>query len=586
MLKLLLGLVAVLMFTFNYNPPVSNAAGEFINGSYGGKTYKLYIPDNYNSSSHYPLYVMLHGCTQDAAQFATGTQLNKLAEEKGFLVLYPEQTTSANSNKCWNWFEPSHQSRGNGEPAVIAEMVNSIKGDYSIKQDQIYVAGLSAGAAMSVIMGATYPNIFSGVGVGAGLEYKAADNTIDAFTAMSNGGPNPVQQGRLAYQAMEEVAKKLPVIAIHGTSDYTVNSVNAEQVITQWSVTNYLAANGTEDGWIDDTPEHTESLQVPSGRSYTMSNYQGRDGQVWMKKVLVQGMGHAWSGGSAQGSYTDPQGPDASRLMVEFFNSFTKPEDPDASAPVTTASVKGGTYQSPVTVELQTNEPATTYYTLDGSKPTIQSKEYIKPLEISQNTTLKFFSQDPEGNNEIVKQEVYIINDEGGENSITILSSATEDGYVGKYAADGKSTQDIKVGDKGMYNTDTYRGILSFDTDRLVEKSIQSAKIRLYTKGSKGAIESIQVDIKSGVLGRSAGIEQSDYNAMPSKGNTIAFSPQTGNFVEFQIATEDLDLINKNGKTQLRLRAITKSGFAPNWIEFYGGEQTNISPQLIVVTGN
>ena len=347
---------------------------------------------------------MLHGCTQDATQFSTGTKMNALSEEKGFLVLYPEQNSSANSNKCWNWFETGHQSRGSGEPSVIAGMVQSIKTNYSIQNDQVYVAGLSAGAAMSVIMGATYPDVFSGIGVGAGLEYKAATSMIEAFTAMSSGGPNPIQKGRDAFKAMGSRAKPLKVIVFHGTSDYTVNKINGDQVISQWAVTNSLAATGTE-GWLDDQADNTQNLQVPSGKSYTVYDYKAQDEKVWMKKVNVLNMGHAWSGGSSQGSYTDPQGPDASRMMWEFFQSVKPPED----IPVTTATPGGGTYNDSVSVELISNKPGTTYYTTDGSEPTINSTIYSQPLTITENTTLKFFSRDNNDNTESVKTETYVI---------------------------------------------------------------------------------------------------------------------------------------------------------------------------------
>lgn len=307
-------------------PSNTKASGSFIAGSYGGKTYKLYVPSQYDASKSYQLYVMLHGCTQDATQFSTATKMNVLSEEKGFLVLYPEQDASSNSTKCWNWFETSHQSRGSGEPCVIAGMVESIKASYSIQNDQVYVAGFSAGAAMSVIMGATYPDVFSGIVVGSGLEYKAAINMTQAFIAMSSGGPNPIQRGRDAYKAMGNSAKPLKVIVFHGTSDYTVNKVNGDQVISQWLVTNSLAATGTE-GWLDNQADYMHNLQIPSGKSYTVYVYKAQDEKVWMKKVNILNMGHAWSGGSSQGSYTDPQGPDASRMMWEFFQSDLEPPE-------------------------------------------------------------------------------------------------------------------------------------------------------------------------------------------------------------------------------------------------------------------
>ncbi|MDF2068426.1 PHB depolymerase family esterase [Bacillus sp. Cr_A10] len=559
-------------------PSMTKASGGVISGTYGGKTYKLYVPSQYDSSKSYPLYVMLHGCTQDATQFSTGTKMNALSEEKGFLVLYPEQNSSANSNKCWNWFETSHQNRGSGEPSVIAGMVQSIKSNYSIQNDQVFVAGLSAGAAMSVIMGATYPDVFSGIGVGAGLEYKAATSMTEAFTAMSSGGSSPVQRGRDAYNAMGSRAKPLKVIVFHGTSDYTVNKINGDQVISQWAVTNSLAATGAE-GWLDDQADNTQNLQVPSGKSYTVYDYKAQDEKIWMKKVNIQNMGHAWSGGSSQGSYTDPQGPDASRIMWEFFQSDVKPP---VTNPVTTATPPGGKYNNSVSVELISNKPGKTYYTTDGTEPTTNSPIYLQPLTITENTTLKFFSRDNENNSESVKTETYTIetgDDPGNETSVSSIGN--EDGFVGKYTADGKSNATIKVGDKGMYNTDTYRGILSFDTSTLTEP-IESAKIRLYPKSKQGTISLLRLDIKTGVFGSDSTIEQLDYSNSATQSNISSFSPVEGEYFDINIPANSLSLINLNGITQFRLKADTLAGFNSNFIEFYGGETADYAPKLII----
>ncbi|MGD6875071.1 extracellular catalytic domain type 1 short-chain-length polyhydroxyalkanoate depolymerase [Bacillus infantis] len=583
-------IVLIFVCSVTLLPGNSKAAGQFISGSYGGKPYKLYVPDQYNESQSYPLYVMLHGCTQDASQFATGTKMNALADEKGFLVLYPEQTSSANSNKCWNWFESAHQSRGSGEPAVIAGMVNLIKNNYTVQGDQVYAAGLSAGAAMSVIMGAAYPDLFSGIGVGAGLEYKAATSMTGAFTAMSSGGPDPVRQGRAAYQAMGSQADTMPVIVFHGTSDYTVAPVNGNQVITQWAVTNDLAKNAKEDGWIDDQPDQTENLAVPGGKSYTVSHYKAGDGRVWMKKVAVQSMGHAWSGGNVQGSYTDPQGPDASLMMWEFFHSFADNDDGgnDGDAPATSASPKGGTYNQPVYVELQTNKEASTYYTVDGSNPTAQSTLYTGPIYISGNTTLKFFSQDSSGQKESVKEEVYIIEEDAPPpgDSLTFSAISGESGFAGRFTADGKGSGDIKAGDKGMYNTDTFRGILSFDTSTLGQTAIGSAKLRLYTKSSTGAVTEIKIDLKNGTFG-SASIEQSDYSAAATLTNMASFQPAAvSNYIDIDIPASALAQINRSGKTQFRLKAATAASFNQNSVLFYGGGNGDLSPVLIITSAN
>ncbi len=583
-------IVLIFVCSVTLLPGNSKAAGQFISGTYGGKPYKLYVPEQYDESQTYPLYVMLHGCTQDASQFATGTKMNALADEKGFLVLYPEQTSSANSNKCWNWFEAAHQSRGSGEPAAIAGMVNLIKNNYSVQGDEVYAAGLSAGAAMSVIMGAAYPDLFSGIGVGAGLEYKAATSMTGAFTAMSSGGPDPVRQGRAAYQAMGSRADTMPVIVFHGTSDYTVAPVNGNQVITQWAVTNDLAQNGKEDGWIDDQPDQTENLNVPGGKSYTVSHYKAGDSRVWMKKVAVQSMGHAWSGGNVQGSYTDPQGPDASRMMWEFFHSFADNDDSgnDGDAPATSASPKGGTYNQPVYVDLQTNKEASTYYTVDGSNPTAQSILYTGPIYISGNTTLKFFSQDSSGQKESVKEEVYIIEKDAPPpgDSLTFSAISGESGFAGRFTADGKGSGDIKAGDKGMYNTDTFRGILSFDTSTLGQTAIGSAKLRLYTKSITGSVTEVKIDMKNGTFG-SASIEQSDYSAAATLTNMASFQPAAvSNYIDIDIPASALAQINRSGKTQFRLKAATAASFNQNSVLFYGGGNEELSPVLIINSTN
>ncbi|MBP2077983.1 alpha/beta hydrolase family esterase [Oceanobacillus polygoni] len=322
-------LLVILVMSFSmYVPKGAEASGNLISGTYGGKDYKLYVPSNYDGTENYPLMVMLHGCTQDADQFIASTNMNALSEEGGFLVLYPEQNTAANYSRCWNWFEPAHQNRESGELSVLVGMVNMVKTDYMVNDDQVFVTGLSAGGAMSVLLAAAYPDVFSGVAVAAGLEYKAARSTVEAVMAMMNGGPNPVLQGRGAYEAMGAFAKPVPVIVFHGTSDFTVRPVNGDQVTTQWTVTNSLAASGTEDGWMDDIPDSVENDQVPNGKNYTVYDYHNEAGNPWVRKVIVEGMGHAWSGGSTEGTYVDSAGPDATTMIWDFFQSHfdDKPE--------------------------------------------------------------------------------------------------------------------------------------------------------------------------------------------------------------------------------------------------------------------
>lgn len=286
-----------------------------------GKKFKVYLPKSYHILKSYPLMVMLHGCTQNADDFAIGTQMNELADEKEFIVVYPQQSSNSNMNKCWNWFEPLHQIRGFGEPAIIAGIVKKVQNMHFIQKNKVFIAGLSAGGAMSIVMGVTYPELFAGIGVSAGIEYQAALNVFNAYSVMASKGPSPVKQGRIAYQQMGKRAKPLPLIVFHGNADSTVNVANADQVVHQWITTNNLAYNGRIDGWIQDSPVKTREEKILFGRDYTTYRYESSKGELAIDKYIINGMGHAWSGGNSAGSYTDPKGPNASRIMWDFFMS-------------------------------------------------------------------------------------------------------------------------------------------------------------------------------------------------------------------------------------------------------------------------
>ncbi len=563
-----------------YVPDKVEASGELTSGNYGGKNYKLYVPSSYDGTEEIPLMVMLHGCSQDANQFIASTKMNTLSDQEGFLVLYPEQNSAANPSKCWNWFEPAHQKRESGELSVIAGMVQKIKTDYTVKEEQVYVSGFSAGGAMSVLLGATYPDVFAGVAVAAGLEYKAATSMMGGVLAMTNGGPDPVLQGREAQKAFALASheEQLPVIVFHGTSDYTVRPINGEQVTKQWTVTNSLVASGTVDGWMDAQPDWIENLQVPNGKGYTIYDYHNNDGDTWVRKVIVDGMGHAWSGGSVSGTYVDAAGPDATAMIWDFFKLHA------GETPLrTTASPAGGVYYESVSVELTPNKEATTYYTTDGTDPTEDSSVYTEPITIRENTVLKFFSVDTAGVKENVKEEEYTISTEPIKEGLTLSSIGAEDGYVGRYTIDGISNGVIKVGDKGMYNLDTYRGLLSFETSS-IDVPISSATLRLYPKVVQGNISSVQIDMMSGVFGNHAVLEQVDYSYRATESNIAAFPVEDVPYVEVQIPSSMINYLNNAGKTQFRLKGITSAGFTSNYVEFYGGENEEFAPRLILNT--
>src|SRR5215211_5162372 len=254
----------------------------------GSREYFVYTPANYQLGSAVPLLLMLHGCDETPQDFATVTQMNQLADQKQFIVVYPQQTSGDNPLKCWNWFEASNQSRGSGEPAILAGITQTVQQStdrWTIDPRRVYVAGLSAGAAMAVILGATYPDLFAAIGVHSGLEYKAATNQSVALQAMILGGPDPTQQGTLAYHAMGSFARVVPTIVFHGTSDFRVWPVNGDQVIRQWMQTNRLASQGAYTAAFT-KPSSAIPGQVPGGRSYTVYTWNDSSGnavQVYWK---------------------------------------------------------------------------------------------------------------------------------------------------------------------------------------------------------------------------------------------------------------------------------------------------------------
>lgn len=293
-------------------------------GPAGSLPYFVYTPVNYRARKPVPLVVMLHGCTQTAEEFATSTRMNELAEQYHFIVAYPQQTSNHNRSRCWNWFQHSNQARDHGEPAMIAGIVREIeqsKSSWTIDPRRMYVAGLSAGGAMASILGATYPELFAAIGVHSGLEYRAASNMLDGLRVMRRGGPDPLKQGQAAYAAMGHAARIVPVIAFHGTNDRVVNVVNGDKMVEQWMQTNSLASRGAYAATFHE-PSSVESGRVKGGRAYTVYRWADSNGQRVQEYWRVDGMGHAWSGGSrgSRGSsYADAQGPDASLAMYQFF---------------------------------------------------------------------------------------------------------------------------------------------------------------------------------------------------------------------------------------------------------------------------
>jgi poly(hydroxyalkanoate) depolymerase family esterase len=295
------------------------AGGQFVTGSYtnqaGTRTYKLYIPSGYHGQA-LPLVVMLHGCTQNPDDFAVGTRMNVLAEREQFLVVYPAQASSANQSRCWNWFKTSDQHRDQGEPSIIAGITRQLCSTYNVDRQRVYVAGLSAGGAMAMIMGVTYPDLYAAVGVHSGLAYGAAHDLPSAFAAMQNGQAIPTNQWSNRFQDAAPCPRVVPTIVFHGDRDTTVHQRNGEQVLAQWATIN---AGGTDSAAGTKLHVTMTKGRVSNGHSYTRSIYHDANRRALMEQWLIHGAGHAWSGGSPTGSFTDPKGPDATQEMIRFF---------------------------------------------------------------------------------------------------------------------------------------------------------------------------------------------------------------------------------------------------------------------------
>jgi poly(hydroxyalkanoate) depolymerase family esterase len=288
--------------------------GQFVDSSFtnvaGSRTYKLYVPTDYTGQA-VPLIVMLHGGSQDVRDFATGTRVNELAERDTFLVAYPEQARSANQGAYWNWFQPGDQVHGAGEPSLIAGITEQVMEAYSVDPERVYVAGFSAGGAMAAVMAATYPELYAAAGIHSGLPYAAAHDIASAFAAMRHGAPTEARSR----------ARGIPLIVFHGDRDPIVDHVNADGLVDDGLAATAASPDGTRAA----SPASSTTVgQVPGGRAYTRAVYQDPNGETLVEQWIIHEAGHAWSGGSAHGSHTDPGGPDASAELVRFFRDHPR----------------------------------------------------------------------------------------------------------------------------------------------------------------------------------------------------------------------------------------------------------------------
>ena len=332
----LLGLLALLAVPAVAAP--DRPASGLQHGTYSApglpiRDYALYVPASVAAKPHtrVPLLVYLHGCNQTADDVAVGTRLEQLADEKGLLVLFPQQTKAVNSSypaadgngaQCWNWFLPDHQARGAGEPATIAGMTRDVMGRFAVDERRVWLAGASAGADMTTILGATYPDLYAAIAPIAGCAYRTC----------SDG------DGTAAYAAMGPRHRVVPTFVVQATTDMVNNAAMGATAVQQWVATDDLADDGQANGSVPQVPssvtDHDAVQGTPPGdpcignsrlpclggvaglASYPYTVLEYGDA---VTALVIHGANHAYTGGDPRGTFVDPVGPDLAHAMYDFF---------------------------------------------------------------------------------------------------------------------------------------------------------------------------------------------------------------------------------------------------------------------------
>jgi poly(hydroxyalkanoate) depolymerase family esterase len=295
--------------------PGGVVSGAF-KGPEGERAWRLYVPTH--AAAPRTLLVLLHGCLQTAADIAAGSRMDAVAEEQGFLVLYPEQDIAANPRRCWNWFEPAHQGRDAGEPRLLAALIADVAQQHGVDPQRIHIAGISAGAGMAGLLAVAYPERFATLSLVSGVAWRVATNVGRALAVMKDGGGSAVPPPAAVIDAMGPRARAIPALVIHGDKDASLHPRNGEEAVVQWvGVHNLLRARSA----LPVLQESTTESRTENGYEVTEQTWPDDRGRSVVTFIRVAGLGHAWSGGSAKGSFADERGPDASRRIAALMSA-------------------------------------------------------------------------------------------------------------------------------------------------------------------------------------------------------------------------------------------------------------------------
>lgn len=287
----------------------------------GAMAFRVHLPPSYTPGTPLPLVVALHGCLMtgfgvNSMEATTG--LSELADQEGFIVMYPSQDILRNTTRCWNFEPEKHRTRGQGEASLIMRTVEMAMDEFAVDRDRVYMVGLSSGGAMASVMAVTYPDVFAAVGIGAGCEYACEIERVRA----DNDDYTPIDSAEVALAEMGPRAKRMPVVILQGLADETVPWRAAERLVEHWAHINDIAVDGVADGDMDPSSYTTQMVSLPGEYPYFINRYRDREsGRYLIEKYMAVGLGHAWPGGG-EGLFTDKKGPPATWLMWSFLRRF------------------------------------------------------------------------------------------------------------------------------------------------------------------------------------------------------------------------------------------------------------------------
>lgn len=313
--------LALLSLSFNAMAATDVFESGRYSGIFGTRNYKVYIPKNLAKNKKAPVVVMIHGCEQNAEEFANGTRIARWADKEKFIVLLPEQNVSYNPYKCWNWVLPVNNAR-TGETQVIVEMLDAVLEKYNGDKDKVFAAGMSSGASMVNILGNCYPERFKALGSHDGTQFYSTSTGMDFADVVLHGASTPpyvaARLGNSCSSFVSGRPNKMPIIIFHGMSSPLMSPAHAFQIESEFKIFNDYLDNNKRDTsyFLEKSVKFIPASKTYGYNVYTLINQQH---EVLIERYMINELSHGWSGGLATLPYNDPKGPDASELIINFF---------------------------------------------------------------------------------------------------------------------------------------------------------------------------------------------------------------------------------------------------------------------------